>query len=684
MNLRSHILACTAALVLALLLGSALVVVADPHYAVAASTGKVFLITYDNGTVSSSILSQLSSSSLTGIATWSGHDNQVFVADAASQGDTVSRTLRAGKIVNIGVSGISPSIQWMNDPIPLTQTSPAEQIKDPGTVQVDTSGKVYVAGSRWRDSSNAAHSGYACVTPGNNWEDALGSTVEITSRSTAILADITLNSADQPFIAMQDTTTTWAGESCAALSALDPVVQAKGYFPQAIAAGSSHVYMANYSTEINSDYGPTEIGSISCMTETLAQTGDIIQLDSFRPTDIAFFTTDGNSYLGLVGATTSGQSQAWRIQIEASTGIPQLSSAKTCNLDSSAIHYCAVSPDGAVFWATNAQAGTVTAIDTLTWTASVVPNLGVSVGRIAAFVPATTVIPKPWLSDISTQLYQVGKPFVGPRPQFISGQAGSTFTATGLPGSDWTCDPNTGVVSWPTPTKSSHPYTVTITATNDGGSGSTQYLLSQIPKQAEDADEVATARVAVTARYDDGFCVESLDRLWGMYVMQSSSTVSVGQLVDVRGHMQTDESGNRYISPSSITRLSGSKDIDPIYIPMRSLCGGDFLRSYGPTSGQRGVTGGFGLNNVGLYVKVSGTVKTISSDGLEITVDDGSNTETTIDLTMAVDGLEAGDYVKITGISRLLITNNGATYIRGLRTRDIYGLEIVPTTQTQP
>ncbi len=677
MNFRSHTLVCTVALALALLLGSALVVVAAPHYAVAASLGKVYLITYDNGTVSSSTLSELGSSNLAGIAAWSGHDNQIFVADNASQGDSVPRTLRVGKIVNIGVSGANPSIQWLDNPIPLTQSSPVEQIKSPTSVEVDTDGKVYVVGGRWRDTSNKMHSGYACVTSSNAWADAASSNVTIVSRSQATLSDLTIDDSNQPFFALQDLTADLE-QSCAAGAGFSPLVAiSDGYSPQAITTGNNRTYIAN-----DMSVSDPNSGSISCLDHNLGQLGTSVQLGSFLPSDIEFFTVDGNSYLGLVG-TAGQQSQAWRVLLDPSTGLPQMDSVKSCNLDGSAAHFCTVSSDNTVFWATNPQSGTVAAINTSAWTAKVVTNL-TNVSHIASLdITATPTVPKPWLAELPTQVYRIGRPFVGPQPQFIAGQAGSTFALQAGP-AGMSIDANTGVVTWTNPVKSNQLYTVIIAATNAGGMGTTQFVLSQWCKQAQDGDIIATARVAVTTKYAQGFCIESIDRLWGMFVQQSNPTVSLNQLVDVRGVMHTDEDGNRYIAASGVTTVSGTRTTAPIYIPMRHLCGGGLMwEEFGITSGQRGATGGKGVNNVGLYVKVSGTVASISDDLFEITIDDGSNAATTVDLTAAATNLQIGDYVTVDGICKLFVTDEG-DYIRGIRTRDAYSIQIVPKTQTQP
>jgi hypothetical protein len=57
-------------------------------------------------------------------------------------------------------------------------------------------------------------------------------------------------------------------------------------------------------------------------------------------------------------------------------------------------------------------------------------------------------------------------------------------------------------------------------------------------------------------------------------------------------------------------------------MPVRNLGGGDWLYDTATGAGQNGVDGGFGLNNIGLLVTVTGKVVTAASDAFY--VEDGS------------------------------------------------------------
>lgn len=683
MSLRSHLLVYTVVLALVLAFGATLAVASTPYYAVAVSLGKVFLIKYDGTTVTSSLLSDLNQSSLTGVATWNGHDNKVFVADSASTGDTAPRTLRVGRLVNITTA--NPGVQWLGDPIQLKTTT--DMLKQPGAMQVDASGGIYVVGSKWSDGTSGVHSGYAYVTPTNSWNDAAGS-VSIARLETSTLFGVALPQSGGAVFSLQDTSTLWDGQSCVRSATgvpapANPVKDTKdgGYFPQGITTGHDLTYMANYSTETDPNDGPTEVGSISVLDSSLNKISAAFQLGSFRPTDLSFFTVGTTDYLGVVGVLTNGHSQAWRLKINPVDGTPTTDGVLKHDLDSSSTHYCTVSSDDSVFWATNPQAGTVAVFDTSTWACHVLPSLGVGVGRIAQFLPDVITIPKPWLSDMPTQLYWVGRPFVGPTPQFVEGKAGSTF--------DWVdpADPadhpagmvinhDTGVVTWPNPVRSNKAYTITVMATNGGGSGTASFTLSQFPKHAQDGEEVATARVAVTAVFAGEFYIESLDRLWGMLVMQAGSGLSVGQLVDVHGTMHTNNDGVRFIDQTSMNHLQGYVNLDPIFMPMNSVCGGKFPGPFGFSSGQWGITGGHGLNNVGLYVKVCGAVISVDEDFLSLVVDDNPGVETRVLLTTPVTTLKQGDLVEVTGICSM--QKIGDAYVRSIKARDQYGLVVIP------
>lgn len=686
MSLRSHALIYTLALALTLACGLA-PAFAAAQYAVTASSSKVFLTKYESGTVSNYVIAELNSSTITGVGTWGEY---VFLADAASAGDASPRSLRVGKVVDAATP--NPTIHWLGDPIPLSSGSTL--LKQPGAVAVDSAGEVYVLGGRWNDGSGHTHSSYARVTsltPSDLWADTLPGhvSVSITDLPTTTLIDIAVTEdANKAVIALQDTSTTWDGMSCVlgVATNVTHVLNDTGYFPQGIAMGKAgYSYMLNSSTELDPQYGPDEVGSISVITDALAKAADAVQLGSFRPTDAALFTVGTDDFLGVVGVTSGGVSQAWKMPIQTGTALPLAAGAVKVNIDISNNHSCGLSLDGSLFFVTSPQAGTVAVFDTATWTKHASPALGAPVGYISPIDPVmgAPTVPAPILAELPTQLYFVGRPFVGPRPLFTRGKDGSTFTLDPGSPAGMVIDGTTGIVSWPVPMKNgppSTPYTITLRATNAGGSDTTSFVLGQFPKQADDDDTVVTGKVIVTGAFSDAFCIESADRLWGMLVMKTGHGQLVNRIVEVRGVMHTNEDGVRYIQPATTTASTQTSVLLPIYIPMRSLGGGDFLRTFGPTSGQMGVTGGSGANNVGLYVKVSGRVYNIVSETeterASFMLDDGSGVATTVHPYYDPGFLLDGDKVTVTGISTLIHTGSDA-YERLIKARDDFFLQFL-------
>jgi hypothetical protein len=370
-------------LILILALGATLAAAA-PQWAVTSSLNKVFLVKYEGGVATSYQAAQFGASSLTGTGSY---QSLVFVADTVTTGPTPVAVLHVGYIAD---PLTSQTIQWLGDPIQLAQGG--DVLKQPGAVSVDANGGVYVLGGRWQDGFGNMHSNYAYITSSNGWSSANVSIVNVSSSS---LADIA-TSGSQAMIANRNLSSGWADQTWAtAVSGTTanpstlPNDALSGYFPRGIAMGDNGFsYIANYSTEVAPNMGPSDpgVGSISVVGSNLPA----IQLGSFRPTDIAFLSVGGIDYLGVVGVTNEGINQAMRLTLGAD-GQPILGSALTTVLGGSTDHFCSASANGIVLWATNPQANTVTAIDTQSWTASSVGVAGPA-GYISAFVPEPSSI----------------------------------------------------------------------------------------------------------------------------------------------------------------------------------------------------------------------------------------------------------------------------------------------------
>jgi len=76
-----------------------------------------------------------------------------------------------------------------------------------------------------------------------------------------------------------------------------------------------------------------------------------------------------------------------------------------------------------------------------------------------------------------------------------------------------------------------------------------------------------------------------------------------------------------------------SGPVDPLGVSNRAIGGGDFLIG---GVGQAGVTGGTGLNNIGLLVRTTGKVKLIAPDNTFFTINDGSAADIKVITTSGV------------------------------------------------
>ena len=164
--------------------------------------------------------------------------------------------------------------------------------------------------------------------------------------------------------------------------------------------------------------------------------------------------------------------------------------------------------------------------------------------------------------------------------------------------------------------------------------------------------------LVVTAAFDDCFCVESDDRLFGIRVDKSGHGLSVGMRVNVDGTPKTNADGERYVEASFIFQ-SGQGSVQPISVPSPALCGADWFYDSHSGFGQQGIGGGAGLNNIGLLIRTWGNITAIG-DGY-IYIDDGANIKDGtraqsqenigVRIACSTNGLTVGDYLCVTGIS---------------------------------
>ena len=134
-------------------------------------------------------------------------------------------------------------------------------------------------------------------------------------------------------------------------------------------------------------------------------------------------------------------------------------------------------------------------------------------------------------------------------------------------------------------------------------------------KMLPDGEPVLVQDVVVSAVFPDHYYVQERDRSSGIRV-EGAAPAAAGHRVSLRGILGS-AGGERVLLDAE---LSGSTAAGSVPVPLsvsgRDL-GGAALNPFTP-----GVAGGTGLNNLGLYVRVRGTVTEVSGNGFRIS--DGS------------------------------------------------------------
>ncbi|MDO8586333.1 MAG: DUF362 domain-containing protein [Armatimonadota bacterium] len=172
--------------------------------------------------------------------------------------------------------------------------------------------------------------------------------------------------------------------------------------------------------------------------------------------------------------------------------------------------------------------------------------------------------------------------------------------------------------------------------------------------------------VAVTAAFLDSFYIESDDRASGMRVQMPGHGLAAGSRANVRGLVQTDLTNDeRFIAATSASN-AGVGAVRPVGMNSRALGGGDWNYNPSAMTGQRGVTGASGLNNIGLLVSIWGRFAYLDSS--TFTVDDGGGpVKCVVPPSVTLD--PAWSFVRVTGASSC--EKDGDNLVRLIRVRDV-------------
>lgn len=190
----------------------------------------------------------------------------------------------------------------------------------------------------------------------------------------------------------------------------------------------------------------------------------------------------------------------------------------------------------------------------------------------------------------------------------------------------------------------------------------------QRAKLTADSGAAVVAGAAITASFADYFYIGSDDRTFGIRVNKTAHGLAAGTRVNVSGFMMTNADSERCISAGTLS-IAGAGSVAPVYVNNVALGGGSW--SYGPGTGvgQCGIFGAFGLNNIGLLVRVSGRITEFDTavPRTWFKIDDGSGVGVKCVVPTGVTINPAWQRVSVTGISSC--EKPGAQVQRLLRVR---------------
>jgi len=166
-------------------------------------------------------------------------------------------------------------------------------------------------------------------------------------------------------------------------------------------------------------------------------------------------------------------------------------------------------------------------------------------------------------------------------------------------------------------------------------------------KGLPDGTPVLVPARVVTAVLPGAFYAQDPDRASGIRVV-SAEPVSPAQSVDIFGRLALLGGIERALVDCRVDVLGEAPPIVPLAIA-HSRAGGAALNAFTP-----GVTGGTGLNNIGLLVRAAGRVTSVESDGFYFddgsSLQDGSGKTGLRVRTQGPPGVSAGQFTAVTGV----------------------------------
>jgi len=114
------------------------------------------------------------------------------------------------------------------------------------------------------------------------------------------------------------------------------------------------------------------------------------------------------------------------------------------------------------------------------------------------------------------------------------------------------------------------------------------------------------------------------------------------------------------IDASWASVVEGAGDIKPLLMQTKSIGGSDFYYVDNPLSGQQGVAGGVGLNNIGLLIRTWGIVvdRNPSASPAWYLLDDGSGVRVKVIVPQDGSVPDLNTFIAVTGASSCYKQNN--------------------------
>ncbi len=168
---------------------------------------------------------------------------------------------------------------------------------------------------------------------------------------------------------------------------------------------------------------------------------------------------------------------------------------------------------------------------------------------------------------------------------------------------------------------------------------------------------------AIVTRTGAGiFYAEAPDRSIGIRVSYAGTAPAEGDQVSISGFLSTTSEGERVIQASQVV-TTGAALIKSLHVQTDSLGGQSWSYNSSNGSGQQGVTGATGLNNIGLLMTVTGRVTAVP-DASAFYLDDGCSLNDGSGFSGVRVSLEGagitppalGSDVTVTGISSCYLT----------------------------